>query len=104
VTKDNAAIALIDSTIRKGWPDIVETVSVTPRIDFLNEPALDVIVGLKSIGQVPSSVVLSQMLAKLGDAPKNVGDERSTHIGFSAPDEVLDNEADDEEEVRGFRR
>jgi hypothetical protein len=104
MTKDKAAAALIDKTIREEWPDIVESVSVTPRIDFLDEPAFDVMVGLKSIEQAPSPIVLSHMLARLGDVLKDIGDERSTHMGFSAPDEVFDNETDDEEVVRGFDR
>jgi len=101
---DKAAAVLIDSAIRKGWPDIVESVSVIPRIDFLDEPAFDVLVGLKSIEQVPSSIALGDMLVRLGNALKEVGDERSAHIAFSAPDEVLDTDAEDEEEVRSFYR
>jgi hypothetical protein len=104
MTKDQAAARVIGDTIRNGWPAIVESVTVTPRIDFLNEPAFDVWVGLKSIQQVPSSIELGNMLAELRDALKEIGDERSTHIAFSAPDEILDADADDEEEMQGFHR
>jgi hypothetical protein len=102
--KDETAAALIDSAIRKGWPDIVESVSVASRIDFLGEPAFDVLFGLKSIQQVPSSIARGDMLARLSDALKEAGDERTTHIAFSAPDEVLDADADDEEEAQGVTR
>ncbi len=104
MTKNERATALIESAIRKGWPDVVESVGVTPRIDFLDEPALDVLVGLKSIDQVPSSIALGDMLAKLDAALKEAGDERVTHMAFSAPDEVFDSGAEESEETEGVNR
>lgn len=104
MTKDERAKALIETEIRKGWPEIVQSVSVTPRIDFLDEPALDVLVGLTSTQQIPASIVRGKMLALLDDALKESGDERSTHIAFSAPDEDLDSEVDEAEEPTGIER
>ncbi len=99
MTRDERAKALIETEIRTAWPEIVETVSVRPGIDFLDEPALDVLVGLKSIDQVPSSRTRGEMLARLGDALKESGDERSTHIAFSAPDEVAERDEPEETEA-----
>jgi hypothetical protein len=101
MTKDERAKALVESEIRKGWQEIVESVSVTPRIDFLDEPALDVLVELISIERVPASLKRGDMLARLSDALKEIGDERATHIAFFAPDEVLDTDSDEEDEVQG---
>jgi hypothetical protein len=103
MTKDDRAKALIETEIRKGWGPIVKSVRVTPRIDFLDEPALDVLVELDSIHQAPASIPLGKMLARLRDALEEIGDGRPTHIAFFAPDEVLDADSD-EEEVQGFHR
>lgn len=102
MTKDEKAKVLIESEIRKGWPNIVRSVSVTPRIDFLDEPALDVLVGLTTVLDVPASIARGDMLARLEVALREIGDERSTHIAFSAPDEEEEFETDDAEEAHGF--
>jgi len=102
MTKDERAKALIESEIRKGWPSIVQSVSVTPRIDFLHEPALDVLVGLATVLDVPASIERGDMLARLSAALQESGDERATHIAFSAPDEEAEYETDEEEDTRGF--
>jgi hypothetical protein len=102
MTRDEKAKALIEAEIGKAWPKIVQSVSVTPRIDFLDEPALDVLVGLNTILDVPSSLAYGDMLAKLDAALQESGDGRSAHIAFSAPDEEVEFEADEEEEVQGF--
>ncbi len=102
MTKDDRAKALIEVEIRKAWPEIVESVSVTPRIDFLDEPALDVLVGLKSILDVPASLPRGDMLAKLDSALHEIGDERTTHIAFFGPDEEVEFDAYEEEEAQGF--
>ena len=102
MTKDDRAKTLIEAEIRKGWPDIVQSVSVTPWIDFLGEPALDVLVGLKTFLDVPASLTRGDMLARLNAALQESGDDRRTHIGFEAPDEVVEYETDDEEEAQGF--
>ena len=102
MNKDDRAKALIEAEIRKAWPDIVQSVNVTPRIDFLGEPALDVLVGIRSIELVPESIPRGEMLARLGRALRETGDERVTHMAFSAPDEVYDTDADDEQEAQGF--
>ncbi len=104
MTRDERAKALIEAEIRTGWPDIVQFVSVTPRIDFLDEPALDILVGLRSIQQVPASIARGNMLARLDDALRESGDERGTHMAFSAPDEDHDLEADEAEESNGAAR
>jgi len=104
MTKDDRAKTLIEAEIRKGWPDIVESIEVTPRIDFLGEAAFDVLIGLKSIRLSPSSVALGDMLARLSDVLKEASDERATHIGFYAADEADDTEVDDEDELLGSRR
>lgn len=104
MTKDERAKALIETEIRKAWKDIVQSVSVTPRIDFLDEPALDVLVGLTSIQHAPASLVRGRMLATLDDALKEIGDERATHIAFSAADEVHDLEAAETEDAGGGNR
>ncbi len=98
MTRDERAKALIESEIRSGWPKIAETVSVTPRIDFLDEPALDVLVGLKSIHQAPKSRARGEMLARLDAALKESGDERATHMAFSAPDDYVDHDEPEEAE------
>ena len=104
MTRNQRLAALIESTIREGWPDVVESVDVTPRIDFLGEAAFDVLIGLKSIRLSPSSVALGDMLARLSDVLKEASDERATHIGFYAADEADDTEVDDEDELLGSRR
>jgi hypothetical protein len=103
MTKDEKAKALIEAEIRERWPEIV-SVSVTPRIDFLDEPALDVLVDLKSIQRVPASKARGDMLAKLDAALKEAGDERATHIAFSAPDESSDADTDESEDAERIRR
>lgn len=102
MSKNERAKALIEIEVRKGWPEIVKSVSVTPRIDFLDEPALDVLVTISSIQHIPESSVRGKMLAVLDDALREIGDERSTHIAFSAPDEDSDSEAAETEEANGF--
>ena len=102
MTRDETAKALIEHEIRQGWPDIVQSVSVTPWIDFLGEPALDVLVGLKTILDVPASLTRGDMLARLDAALRESGDGRTTHIAFSAPDEEVEFEVDEEEEAQGF--
>jgi hypothetical protein len=97
MTKDDRAKALIEAEIRQGWPDIVQSVSVTPHIDFLDEPALGILVELKSIEQTPASWPLGSMLARLRSALTESGDTRNPRISFSAPDKVFDGEVDDEE-------
>ncbi len=104
MTRNERAAAVIESTIREGWPRIVASVGVTPRTDFLGEAAFDVLIGLKSIQMVPSSIARGGMLARLSDALKEIGDERATHIAFFAPDEIPDTEADDEDELLGAHR
>jgi hypothetical protein len=103
MTKDEKAKALIEAEIRKRWPEIV-SVSVTPRIDFLDEPALDVLVDLKSIQGVPESNARGDMLAKLDAVLKEAGDERATHMAFSAPDEDSDADTDGSEDVERIHR
>ena len=71
-----------------------------PRIDFLDEPALDVLVDLKTIRGVPESNARGDMLAKLDAALREAGDERATHMAFSAPDEVSDAETGRRPEAR----
>jgi hypothetical protein len=102
MTNDDRAKELIESEIRKAWPDIVQSVSVTPRIDFLDEAAFDVLVGLKSVDQVPESIPRGDIIARLDAALKESGDERTTHLSFSAPDEVFD--ADEAENAEGVSR
>lgn len=101
MTRDERAKEIIESEIRKGWPDIVRWVDITPRTDFLGEPAFDVLVGLKSIQQVPTSIARGDMIARLGDVLAEIGDARATHFAFAAPDEIVDGETDDEEELQG---
>jgi hypothetical protein len=103
MTKDEKAKALIEAEIRKRWPEII-SVSVTPRIDFLDEPALDVLVDLKSIQRVPESNARGDMLAKLDAVLREAGDERATHIAFSAPDEGSDADTDGSEDFERIRR
>jgi hypothetical protein len=97
MTKDERAGALIEAEILKGWPDIVQSVAVTPYIDFLDEPALGILIGLNSVGQTPASRALGAMLAHLRDVLTESGDTRNPRIAFSAPDRVVDGEVDDEE-------
>jgi hypothetical protein len=103
MTKDEKAKELIEAEIRKRWPEIV-SVSVTPRIDFLDEPALDVLVDLKTIRGVPESNIRGDMLAKLDAVLREAGDERATHMAFSAPDEGSDADTDESEGAERIRR
>ena len=53
MTKDEKAKELIEAEIPERWPEVV-SVSITPRIDFLDEPASQrVLVDLKTIRGVP---------------------------------------------------